>query len=909
MLLPASNRPSVANPEHDRIRALERREAHWRRWGPYLSARQWGTVREDYSADGCAWDYFPFDQAHLRTYRWGEDGILGISDNHQRLCFAPTFWNERDRILKERFFGLNGNEGNHGEDVKEVWYYLDNVPSHAYMKALYKYPQSAFPYDELRAVNARNGRDHPEFELFDTGVFDDGAYFDIVVEYAKNDVEDMLIRLTITNKGTAPAPLHVLPTFWFRNEWSWKGGSAKPSIAQPEETRQVMLAEHITLGQRWMASDGRATGVLFTENETNYERAFGVRSPRPFSKDGFHRYLIEKESGAINPRRTGTKAAFHYRFDIDPGATETIRVRLVDHARAEMRDEQFDAVFEQRAAEAGQFYHDILPNASDDEDRTIQRRAFAGLLWGKQWYNYVVRDWLKGDPLMPAPPPSRLHGRNSSWTNLFNEDVISMPDTWEYPWYAAWDLAFHVVPFALIDSEFAKRQLVTLTRERYMHPNGQLPAYEWAFGDVNPPVHAWAAYRVYKIEAKRRGGVGDLQFLERVFQKLLLNFTWWVNRKDVAGRNVFQGGFLGLDNIGVFDRSAKLPTGGYLAQADGTSWMGVYSLNMLAIAIELARHDSVYEHLANKFFEHFLYIADAINAQRDDDAGLWDSQDEFYYDQLYLPDGERIPLKVRSGVGVIPIYAVETLDPDTLDKLPLLKERVDWFIANRPELAEQVARVDVGGMRERRLLAIVNPDRLRRILRRVFDEDEFLSPYGMRALSRYHLLHPYELTVEGTTFRVDYEPAESTSGLFGGNSNWRGPIWFPLNYLLIESLQKFHYYLGDGYKVEFPTGSGNMLTLWEISMQLSHRLIALFRRGPAGRRPFQRAHSLMHDDPNFGDHLLFHEYFNGDTGQGLGAAHQTGWTGVVAKLIQQTSEYEAPAHPPVGRDFSVRVAR
>jgi hypothetical protein len=909
MLLPASNRPSVANPEHDRIRALERREAHWRRWGPYLSARQWGTVREDYSPDGRAWDYFPFDMSHVRAYRWGEDGILGISDNHQRLCFAPTFWNERDRILKERFFGLNGNEGNHGEDVKEVWYYLDNVPSHAYMKALYKYPQSAFPYDELRSVNARSGRERPEFELFDTGVFDNGAYFDIVVEYAKNDVEDLFIRLSITNRGPARAPLHVLPTFWFRNEWSWRGGSAKPTIAQPDEARQVMFAEHATLGQRWMASDGRADELLFTENETNYERAFGVRSPRPFSKDSFHRYLIEKDAEAVNARKTGTKAAFHYRFEVDPGATETIRLRLVDHAHPELTDDQIDAICARRAEEADAFYHDVLPAATDEENRTIQRRSFAGLLWGKQWYNFVVRDWLKGDPLFPAPPASRLHGRNSSWTNLFNEDVISMPDTWEYPWYAAWDLAFHVVPFALIDSEFAKRQLVTLTRERYMHPNGQLPAYEWAFDDVNPPVHAWAAYRVYKIEAKRRGGVGDVKFLERVFQKLLLNFTWWVNRKDVAGRNVFQGGFLGLDNIGVFDRSAKLPTGGYLAQADGTSWMGVYSLNMLAIAIELARHDSVYEHLANKFFEHFLYIADAINAQRDDDAGLWDPQDEFYYDQLYLPDGERIPLKVRSGVGVIPIYAVETLDPDTLDRLPLLKERVDWFVANRPELAEQVARVDVGGMRERRLLAIVNPDRLRKILRRVFDEEEFLSPYGMRALSRYHRLHPYELTVEGTTFRVDYEPAESTSGLFGGNSNWRGPIWFPLNYLLIESLQKFHYYLGDGYKVEFPTGSGNMLTLWEISMQLSHRLIALFRRDQSGRRPFQRAHSLMHTDPRFTNHLLFHEYFNGDTGQGLGASHQTGWTGVVAKLIQQTSEYEAPIHPPVGRDFSVRVAR
>jgi hypothetical protein len=900
----------VANPERDRIRAIERREAHWRRWGPYLSARQWGTVREDYSADGNAWDYFPFDMAHLRAYRWGEDGILGISDNHQRLCFAPAFWNERDRLLKDRFFGLNGHEGNHGEDVKELWYYLDNLPSHAYMKALYKYPQRAYPFDELREVNARRGRQLPEFELIDTGVLDDSEYFDIVVEYAKNDVEDVLIRLTATNRGPSNAPLHVLPTFWFRNEWSWKGGSSKPAIAYADPSaRRTMLAEHATLGQRWIASDGGALAGLFTENETNYERAFGGRSPRPYTKDAFARYLLEGEVGAVNPRGVGTKAAFHYRFDLAPAESATIRLRFVDHQAVEFERDWFDRVFANRIEEADEFYTALTPPACDDENRTIQRRAFAGLLWGKQFYNFVIRDWLKGDPLMPVPPASRLHGRNSAWPHLFNDDVISMPDTWEYPWYAAWDLAFHVIPFALVDSEFAKRQLVVLTRERYMHPNGQLPAYEWAFDDVNPPVHAWAAYRVYKIEAKQRGGVGDIKFLERVFQKLLLNFTWWVNRKDVAGRNIFQGGFLGLDNIGVFDRSAKLPTGGYLAQADGTSWMGVYSLNMLAIAIELARHDSVYEHLANKFFEHFLYIADAMNAQRLDDVGLWDPQDEFYYDQLYLPGGERIPLKVRSAVGIIPIYAVETLDPDTLDRLPVLKERVDWFIANRPELAENVAHLELGGMRERRLLAIVSPDRLRRILRRVFDESEFLSAFGIRALSKFHQLHPYELTVAGTTFRVDYEPAESTSGLFGGNSNWRGPIWFPTNYLFIESLQKFHYYLGDDFKIEFPTGSGNMLSLWEISLQLSHRLISLFRRNADGRRPFHRAHSLMEIDPHYSDYLLFHEFFNGDTGQGLGAAHQTGWTALVAKLIQQTAEYGAEHHPPVGRDFSVRIAR
>lgn len=896
----------MASPEHDRIRAIERREAHWRRWGPYLSARQWGTVREDYSKDGSAWTYFPFDQSHVRAYRWGEDGILGISDNHQRLCFAPAFWNGADRILKERFFGLNGIEGNHGEDVKECWYYLDNLPSHAYMKALYKYPQLPFPYDDLRAENGRRGRGEGEYELVDTGIFDESRYFDVTVEYAKHDVEDMLVRITVVNRGPERAPLHVLPTFWFRNEWSWRGGNPKPTIARGDGPH-ALQAEHVTLGRRWVVSDGAERELIFTENETNYERTFGVRSPRPFTKDAFHRYLIEGEQTAINPQRSGTKAAYVYRFALEPGEAATIRLRFADLPYPAIEPVSFDAVFARRNAEADEFYTEKLPPKVGAEDRSIQRSAFAGLLWGKQFYHFVVRDWLKGDPLMPEPPPERLRGRNSSWRHLYNEDVISMPDTWEYPWYAAWDLAFHVIPFALIDPDFAKRQLVILTRERYMHPNGQLPAYEWAFDDVNPPVHAWAAYRVYKIEAKRRGGVGDIKFLERVFQKLLLNFTWWVNRKDVAGRNVFQGGFLGLDNIGVFDRSSRLPTGGYLAQADGTSWMGVYSLNMLAIAIELARHDSVYEHIANKFFEHFLYISDAMNSERDDEAGLWDPYDEFYYDQLYLPTGERIALKVRSGVGVIPIYAVEALDPDTLERLPLLKERVEWFIKNRPELVENVPHMEVGGTRERRMLAIVNPDRLRKILRRVFDPDEFLSPWGMRALSKEHQAHPFVLSVDGTTFRVDYEPAESSSGLFGGNSNWRGPIWFPLNYLLIESLQKFHYYLGDDYKIEYPTGSGRMLTLWEISMDLSHRLVGLFRRGPNGHRPFVREHSLMHTDPHWKEHLLFHEFFNGDTGQGLGAGHQTGWTALVAKMIQQIGDYEAPEHPAVGRSFTVKI--
>jgi hypothetical protein len=903
----------VANPETERILAIERREAHWRRWGPYLSGRQWGTVREDYSADGNAWDSFPFEMSHLRAYRWGEDGILGISDNHQRLCFAPAFWNGRDRIIKERLYGLNGHEGNHGEDVKEVWFHLDNLPSHAYMKALYKYPQRPFPYDDLRTENARRGRESPEYELIDTGVFADDAYFDIVIEYAKAAPEDMLIRLTITNRSAQRAPLHVLPTMWYRNEWSWRAGVTKPLIGDAGETNVAMVSQHPTLGRRWLIADGNALNILYTENETNFERAFGVKNPRPYVKDAFGRFVINNDPGAINPKRLGTKAAFHYVSIIEPGATETIRLRLTDAPGTLSIDPiAFDAIVDERIRDADAFYASLLPASAQPEERLIQRRALAGLLWTKQFYNYIIRDWLKGDPLMPAPPTSRLHGRNSAWTHLYNDEVLSMPDEWEYPWYASWDLAFHVIAFALIDSDFAKRQLVALTRERYMHPNGQLPAYEWAFDDVNPPVHAWAAYRIYKIEAKRRGGMGDLPFLERVFQKLLLNFTWWVNRKDIAGRNVFQGGFLGLDNIGVFDRSTKLPTGGYLAQADGTAWMAVYSLNMLAIAIELARHDPVYEHLANKFFEHFLYIANAMNSQSDGDdqaIGLWDPQDEFYYDQLYLPTGERIPLKVRSGVGIIPIFAVETLDPDTLEKLPLLKARVEWFIANRPELAENVARIEISGMRQRRLLAIVNPERLRRILRRLFAEEEFLSPHGLRMLSKFHEANPYLLNVGGASFRIDYEPAESTSGLFGGNSNWRGPVWFPINYMLIESLQKFHYYLGDDYKVEFPTGSGTMMNLWEISLQLSQRLIGLFRAGPDGKRPFQRPNSPVEVDVHFRDQLLFHEYFNGDTGQGLGASHQTGWTAVVAKLIQQVADYESPLHPAVGRDFTVKASR
>jgi hypothetical protein len=874
----------VNNPE------AERDDAAWRRWGPYVSSRQWGTVREDYSADGNAWDYFPFEMGHKRAYRWGEDGIFGISDDRQRLCFAPAFWNGQDRFLKEKFFGLSGHEGNHGEDVKEIYYHLVNVPSHAYMKALYKYPQRAFPYDELRAENRQRGREQREFELIETGIFDDDAYFDIVVEYAKAAPDDVLIRITALNRAKVAAPIHLLPTLWFRNDWSWREGTVRPSIAKTGDDSAGLAATHPSLGQYWLASDGKAKHVIFTENETDYEHTYGVTSPDRFVKDGFHRHVVNGDPSSINTDG-GTKAAFYYFADVDPGSSFTVRLRLTNSAVNRPLDElAFDEVMSARAAEADRFYDDLIPPSSDAQDREIQQRAFAGLLWNKQYYNFDVRDWLKGDPLMPAPPADRLHGRNMQWAHLHNEEIMSMPDDWEYPWYAAWDLGFHVITLAMIDPDLAKQQLVMLTHEVTMHPVGQLPAYEWAFGDVNPPVHAWAAYRVFKIEAKRRGGTGDLDFLERVFQKLVINFTWWVNRKDVAGRNVFQGGFLGLDNIGVFDRSAQLPTGGYLSQADGTAWMGVYAINMLAIAVELAAHDKNYEHIANKFFQHFLYIADAINNDAEGEPGLWDPEDQFYYDQLTLPSGEHVPLRVRSAVGMIPIFAVQPIDPGTLEQLPQLKERVEWFIANRPELATNVASMDVEGTRKRRLMAFVNPDRLRAILRRLFSEDEFLSPHGLRMLSKSHQANPYVLHVDGASFRVDYEPAESTSETFGGNSNWRGPVWFPLNYLVIESLQRFHHFLGDGYTIEFPTGSGRFLSLWDISLELSQRLISLFRADENGKRPFQRFE--IEQSEHWRDHVLFHEYFHGDTGEGLGASHQTGWTALVAKLIQQTSQYK-----------------
>ncbi|PSB00743.1 MGH1-like glycoside hydrolase domain-containing protein [Merismopedia glauca] len=885
--------------EEKRLAQTRDRQAYWSRWGPYLSERQWGTVREDYSASGAAWDYFPHDQARSRAYRWGEDGIAGISDNHQQLCFAIALWNGTDPILKERAFGLTGSEGNHGEDLKEYYFYLDNTPTHSYMKCLYKYPQKAFPYTELIEENRRRGRHELEFELLDTGAFEQNRYFDVFVTYAKGSPDDILIEISVINRGPETKSLHLLPTLWFRNTWSWNDSSEKPylKLDRSEQNFRVIKAFHPKLGSRWLYCDRQNTAgktvtpeVLFTENETNLERLFGVNNHSPYVKDGINNYVVQGQKASINPDEIGTKTSVYYLLEIAPGETSTIQLRLSDCPdllASEPFGANFAAIFQARKLEADEFYQRIAPASLSADKRNIQRQAFAGMLWSKQFYYYVVEQWLEGDSDALKPPNERENGRNHDWIHLYNDDIISMPDKWEYPWFAAWDLAFHVIPLAMVDPDFAKQQLVRLTREWYMHPNGQLPAYEWAFGDVNPPVHAWAAWRVYKIEQKMYGRT-DTAFLERVFQKLLLNFTWWVNRKDIEGKNIFQGGFLGLDNIGVFDRSAKLPTDGYLQQADGTSWMAMYSLNMLTIALELAKSNPVYEDTASKFFEHFLYIADAMNRMGKAEISLWDEEDGFYYDVLHLPNGHQFPLKVRSMVGLIPLFAVATLEQDMLQQLPNFKKRMDWFIHNRPDLKQNVACMETVGLGTRRLLALAYKDKLRRILAKMLDENEFLSPYGIRAVSKIHAEHPYVFQAETQEYRVDYEPAESTTGMFGGNSNWRGPIWFPVNYLIIESLQKFHHYLGDDFKVECPTGSGQMMTLWEVAQELSERLSQIFMKDASGHRPVYGGIEKFQTDPHWHDFILFHEYFHGDNGAGIGASHQTGWTGLVAKLIQQS---------------------
>jgi hypothetical protein len=894
--------------EEKRLEETYTRQAHWRKWGPYLSDRQWGTVREDYSPDGTAWDYFSHDQARSRAYRWGEDGIAGISDNHQRLCFAIALWNGVDPILKERFFGLTGNQGNHGEDVKEYYFYLDSTPTHSYMKMLYKYPQTEFPYAQLVAENQRRGRRDPEFELVDTGVFNDNRYFDMVIEYAKVTPEDILIKINITNRSSATKWIHLLPTLWFRNTWSWNN-SEKPVLRATHSNSSTSIIEAIQaqLGRFRLYCDAlagtqQAVPLLFTENETNYQQLFGVENSSPYVKDGINNYIVNGQVDAVNPEQVGTKAAAHYRLNILAGETQTIQLRLCQEASwngsaQPLFGEPFHQLFHQRQQEADEFYNRMMPTCLCSDRRNVQRQAFAGMLWNKQYYHYVVDEWLKGDAACPPPPTERQHGRNREWIHLHNDDILSMCDKWEYPWFAAWDIAFHCIPLAMIDPEFAKRQLDLMTREWYMHPNGQIPAYEWAFSDVNPPVHAWAAWRVYKIEQKMYGR-SDRQFLERVFQKLLLNFTWWVNRKDRAGRNIFEGGFLGMDNVGVFDRSAQLPTGGYLEQSDGTSWMGMYCLNLLTIALELAKENPVYEDIATKFFEHFLYIADAMNKIGEGETSLWDDEDGFYYDVLHLPNDEQVRLKVRSMVGLIPLLAVETLEPEILERLPGFKQRVEWFIRHRPDLRDNVACMEKQGVGARRLLAIAYREKLRRILEKLLDENEFLGDYGIRSVSKYHATHPYVFHVNGMEYRVDYEPAESSIGLFGGNSNWRGPIWMPVNYLLIESLQKFHYYLGDEFKVECPTGSGNWITLWDVASELSKRLIRIFLNDGSGHRPVYGGTTQFQTDPHWHDLMLFYEYFHGDNGAGIGASHQTGWTGLVAKLIQQWGEYDGQHKAP-----------
>ncbi len=888
----------------EKIRLEEdgQRKKNWKRWGPYLAERQWGTVREDYSADGDAWRYLTHEDACARAYRWGEDGLLGIADRQCRLCFAVALWNGRDSILKERLFGLAGPEGNHGEDVKECYYYLDATPTHSYLKALYKYPQVEFPYARLREENRRRSREEPEFELIDTGAFDGNRYFDVQVEYAKETPEDILIRISITNRGGEPAPIHLLPTLWFRNMWSW-GTSHESCDVKPVLRKTggaVVRCEHETLGNYYWelddASDGATVDWLFTENETNNEKLYNSPNHSPYTKDAFHEAVIRGEQGRTNPEKFGTKAAPHLHWTLAGGETKVVRLRLSAEQERPARafGASFDAIFERCVREADDFYQETAcvrsagqgPGRHAEplagEKANVARQAYAGLIWSKQFYHYVIADWLAGDPAQPSPPESRLTGRNTEWGHLYNRDIISMPDKWEYPWYAAWDLAFHMLPFAHIDPQFSKDQLNLFLREWYMHPNGQIPAYEWHLSDVNPPVHAWACWRVYKMTGPRGGR--DRVFLARVFQKLLINFTWWVNRKDPQGRNLFAGGFLGLDNIGVFDRSKPLPTGGHLAQADGTAWMAFYCGTMLSMALELAETQPEYEDIASKFFEHFVAIADAINYIGG--SGLWHEGDGFYYDQLEV-DGEVSPIRLRSMVGIIPLFSVEFIEDATLKKLAGFSKRTRWFLKHRKDLADKIAYLAHDGCDHGRyLLAIPSRERLERVLRYLFDEKEFLSPYGIRSLSRIYKDTPYVLNSAGRDYRVNYVPGDSDSWLFGGNSNWRGPVWMPVNYLLIEALERYHHFYGDTLTVEFPTGSGNRINLKTAAEELSRRLTALFLPNGDGRRPSQGWDPRYASDPHWRELVLFHEYFHGDNGQGLGASHQTGWTALITRLLE-----------------------
>ncbi len=875
------------DPESRRLDEDRKREGNWKRWGPYLSERQWATVREDYSADGSCWEFFPHEHARSRAYRWGEDGLLGITDRQCRLCFAIALWNERDPILKERMFGLTGPQGNHGEDVKEAYFYLDSTPTHSWMRALYKYPQRAYPYAELVAEAAQRGREAPSVTLADLGAFDDNRYFDVFVEYAKAGPEDVLIQITAHNRGPEAVPLHLLPTLWFRNTWSW-GCEHEGCWIKPWLTRhgaRALRADHATLEPHELlidVPDDGATPLLMTDNETNGTVLWGLPDDGRPKKDAFHEHVIRGGAERVKSFDRGTKAAWHIKWLIPPGESRSVRLRLrrvEDRARPAFGI-GFEDVMRRRLAEADGFYAQRIGPSLGEDARSVARQAYAGLLWTKQFYHYVVKEWLEGDPAQPPPPESRRVGRNADWMHLFNRDVISMPDKWEYPWYAAWDLAFHVVAFARIDPDFAKRQIVLLLREWYMHPSGQLPAYEFAFGDVNPPVHAWAAWRIYKMTAPR--GQRDRLFLERVFHKLLINFTWWINRKDPEGRNLFSGGFLGLDNIGLFDRSRPLPGGAQLEQADGTAWMAFYCATMLAMALELASENPAYEDVATKFFEHFVSIADAMNSLGG--TGLWDDEDGFYFDQLRY-DGHSVRLKVRSMVGIIPLFCAEVLSAKAISRLPGFKRRMDWFIDNRPDLSRHIATRGTGEHDSQWLLAIPSRERLVRVLGHVLNESQFLSPHGVRSLSAEHRDTPYILRLDGQEYCIEYEPGESRTSMFGGNSNWRGPIWFPLNFLLLEALERYHYFYGDSLTIECPAGSGRSVTLPAVVDQVRSRLTSLFLRGSDGRRPCHGGDTRFASDPHWRDLLLFHEYFHGDTGQGLGAAHQTGWTALVAPML------------------------
>jgi hypothetical protein len=880
--------------EHDRLAEAQDQSVPWKKWGPYLSERQWGTVREDYSEGGNAWDYFSHDQAWSRAYRWGEDGLAGISDDKQQLCFALALWNGKDPILKERLFGLTNAEGNHGEDVKEYYFYLDSTPTHSYMKYLYKYPQEAYPYSDLVETNRQRGRDQLEYELIDTGVFDRDRYFDVFAEYAKASPEDILIRISVHNRGPEPAVLHVLPTLWFRNEWSWHAGTNRPDIRQVAATpaRTVAQATHPGLGDRYLYCEGEVP-LLFTENETNTQRIFGVPNLSPYVKDGINNFIVHGQEGTVNPGKTGTKAAAHYRITVDPGKSRVIRLRLSDvtptalartnGAEGSPFGDAFDALMETRRREADEFFAGVIPAAVGPDGENVMRQALAGMLWSKQFYHYDVDRWLEERGSDPFKATRKQAPRNDLWHHMYNGDVISMPDKWEYPWYAAWDLAFHVLALTLVDPDFGKQQLRLMLRERYMHPNGQIPAYEWNFGDVNPPVHAWSTIFTYRLE-KARTGEGDREWLKSSFQKLLLNFTWWVNRKDRTGRNVFEGGFLGLDNIGVFDRSSPLPTGGYLEQADGTAWMALFCQNMLEIAAELAMSDPDYGDMALKFVEHFMWIASSMT-HLGGEAGMWDEEDGFFYDVLRHPDGRAERLKVRSMVGLLPLCAATVFDGELVKRYPELGMRFGQFLESRPEVRAAIHDPTKVGVSGRRLGSILNERKLRRVLEKMLDENEFLSEFGIRSLSRFHEKHPFVMNAGGREYRVGYLPAESDSGMFGGNSNWRGPIWMPVNGLIIRALNQYYLYYGDDFKIECPTGSGRMMNLYEVAEEIARRLANIFLRGKDGRRPVYGATEKFQIDPHWRDLVLFYEYFHGDNGAGLGASHQTGWTGLVARIM------------------------